>query len=68
MPYKCVGSVLYHKKGGKWSVKQHTSSSENCQKAMGLLHGLESGSIKKSQVGKPKSKSKSKYKILNRRG
>lgn len=64
MPYRCEGSTLMHQKDGKWSVKQHTKSPENCHKAMGLLYGLESGSIKKSEVGKPK-KSK-KYKVLGR--
>uniref|UniRef100_A0A6M3KNZ5 Uncharacterized protein n=1 Tax=viral metagenome TaxID=1070528 RepID=A0A6M3KNZ5_9ZZZZ len=52
MPYKCQGSDLYHKKDGKWSIKQHCSSHEKCVKAMGLLYGLESGSIKKSNVKK----------------
>jgi len=54
MPYKCIGSDLYHQKGGKWSIKQHCSSPENCKKAMGLLYGLESGAVKESQVGKGK--------------
>ncbi len=54
MPYKCIGSDLYHKKGDKWSIKQHCTSVKNCHKAMGLLEGLEHGSIKPSQVGKPK--------------
>lgn len=54
MPYKCEGSNLMHQKGGKWSVKQHCSSPANCHKAMGLLEGLESGSIKKEDVGKKK--------------
>jgi len=65
MPYKCNGSTLMHQKNGKWSVKQQCSSPENCHKAMGLLYGLESGSIKKSQVGQIK-KSKPKYKVLGR--
>lgn len=56
MPYKCVGSDLYHQKDGTWSIKQKCSSPENCKKAMGLLYGIESGSIKSSQVGKPKLK------------
>jgi hypothetical protein len=54
MPYKCEGKNLMHQKNGKWSIKQHCSSEENCKKAMGLLEGLESGSIKKSEVGKKK--------------
>ena len=64
MPYKCIGSDLYHQKNGVWSVKQHCSSVDNCHKAMGLLYGLESGAIKSSQVGKPKAKPK--YKVLGR--
>ena len=54
MPYKCQGSDLMHYKNGEWSLKQHCSSQENCKKAMGLLYGLESGSIKKSEVGNPR--------------
>ena len=54
MPYKVVGSDLYHEKGGKWSVKQHCSSPANAKAAMRLLEGLEHGSIKSSQVGKLK--------------
>jgi hypothetical protein len=47
MPYKCIGLDLYHKKGGKWSIKQHCKSPENCQAAKGLLYALEEGSIKR---------------------
>ena len=38
MPYKVVGNSVYHKKGGKWSIKQVCSSHENAVKAVGLLH------------------------------
>ena len=38
MPYKVVGDKVYHKKGGKWSVKQQCSSHKNAVKAVGLLH------------------------------
>jgi len=55
-----------HKKGGKWSVKQHTKSPENCVKAMQLLQGLEHGTIKKSEVGKGKYKLGKKRKVLYR--
>ncbi len=41
-----------HQKDGKWSVKQVCESHEKCVKAMGLLYGLESGDIKKEDVGK----------------
>ncbi len=54
MPYKIKGNVIYHKKGGKWSIKQRCKSHKNALKALGLLEGLESGSIKPSQVGKGK--------------
>jgi hypothetical protein len=54
MPYKIDGNQILHKKGGKWSVKQTCKSHKNAIKALGLLEGLESGSIKPSQVGKGK--------------
>jgi len=54
MPYKIKNSTIYHKKGNKWSVKQTCSSHENAVKALGLLQGLEHGTIKHSQVGKGK--------------
>jgi len=43
MPYKRKGKVIYHKKGGKWSIKQRATSIENAKKAMRLLQGLEHG-------------------------
>ena len=52
MPYKIEGSDILHFKGGKWSVKQNYSSHANAVKAMGLLQGLEHGTIKPSEVGK----------------
>ena len=54
MPYKIKGSVIYHKKAGKWKIKQRCSSVANAKKALRLLQGLESGSIKPSEVGKGK--------------
>ena len=56
MPYKRKGKKIYHKKNGKWSVKQTAGSVENAKKTLGLLYGLESGSIKKSDVGKTRRK------------
>jgi len=58
MPYKFGPNMMsiMHQKGGKWKIKQHCTSVENCKKAMRLLQGLESGSIKKSEVGKGKFK------------
>jgi len=43
MPYKRKGSVVYHQKNGKWSIKQRTSSPANAKKAMNLLRGVEHG-------------------------
>jgi hypothetical protein len=54
MPYRCDGSNLMHYKDDSWSIKQRCSTPENCKKAMGLLYGIESGAIKKSEVGKSK--------------
>jgi hypothetical protein len=43
MPYKRVGKTIYHKKDGKWSVKQTCGSIAAAKKAMNLLHGVEHG-------------------------
>ncbi len=43
MPYKQVGSVVYHKKGGKWTVKQRTKSPAAAKAAIRLLHGVKHG-------------------------
>jgi len=43
MPYKIVGRTIYHKKGGKWSIKQKAKSVANAKAAMRLLHGIEHG-------------------------
>ena len=50
MPYKLKGSVIYHKKGGKWSIKQRCKSVSSAKKALMLLQGLEHGTITKAQV------------------
>jgi len=64
MPYQIRGKVIYHKKGGKWKIKQRCKSVANAKKALKLLQGLESGSIKPSQVGKGKfAKRRTKRKI-----
>ena len=39
-----------HKKGGKWSVKQTCKSHANAVRALGLLEGLEEGTITPAQV------------------
>ena len=56
MPYKREGKVIYSKSGGQWHKKQECKSVENAKDAMKLLQGLEHGSIKPSEVGKPKKK------------
>jgi len=44
MPYKIVnGNEVWHKKDGKWSLKQKCSNHENAVKAMRLLYGIEGG-------------------------
>lgn len=63
MPYKVIGSKIMHQKDGKWSIKQTCSSPANAKKAMALLEGLETGSIKKSEVGKGKFKKEVKKEI-----
>ncbi len=60
MPYKVSGNKVMHYKDGKWSVKQTCSSHANAVKALGLLQGLEHGSIKPSEVGKGKFAKKKK--------
>ena len=52
MPYKRIGKVIYHLKGGKRSVKQKCESVANAKGALRLLNGLEHGTIKPSEVGK----------------
>jgi len=59
IPYKTIGSKIYHFKNGKWSVKQTCSSPANAKKAMNFLRGLEHGMV-------PKKKAKKKLK-RNRR-
>lgn len=54
MPYKLVKKTIYSKASGKWKKKQTCASVANAKKAMALLQGLESGSIKKEDVGKRK--------------
>ena len=38
MPYKIKGSVVYHKVGGKWSIKQRCGSPAKAKAAVRLLH------------------------------
>jgi hypothetical protein len=43
MPYKREGRTIYHKKGGKWKVKQVCKSIAAAKRALRLLHGVEHG-------------------------
>jgi hypothetical protein len=43
MPYKRKGKVIYHLKGGHWSIKQRATSIANAKSAMKLLQGVEHG-------------------------
>jgi hypothetical protein len=42
MPYKREGRIIYHKKNGKWTIKQKCGSVANDQAALRILEGLES--------------------------
>jgi hypothetical protein len=52
MPYKVSGKNVLHKKNNKWSIKQRCKSHTNAIKALGLLQGLERGTIKSSNSRK----------------
>lgn len=52
MPYKRIGTKVYHKKGGKWELKQSCKSAKNAKKAMKLLHGIHSGNWKPTKKRK----------------
>ena len=54
MPYKIIGKTVYSKASGKWKKKQTTKSVSNAKAAVRLLHGLEDGSIKKSELRRGK--------------
>lgn len=41
MPYRRIGSKVYHKKDGKWKIKQSCGSIEAAKKALRLLQGIE---------------------------
>jgi len=56
MPYQLRGKTIYTKRTGKWKKKQTCRSVAAAKRAMKLLRGLESGSIKPSQVGKFRKK------------
>lgn len=60
MPYKLKGRVIYHKKAGKWSIKQRAKSVASAKRALALLQGLEHGTIKPSEVGRGRFAKKAK--------
>ena len=60
MPYRRKGRIIETKSSGTWKKKQTCKSVANAKKAMLLLRGLEHGSIKSKDVGKPKRKRKKK--------
>jgi hypothetical protein len=67
MPYKLVKNKIYSKATGKWKLKQTCKNVANAKRALGLLRGLESGSIKPSQVGKGKyNKKKGKKRVAKK--
>ena len=43
MPNKRVGRKIYHKKGGKWKLKQTCKSVAAAKRAMRLLKGVSHG-------------------------
>jgi len=45
MPYKRIENVIYHKKNGKWIVKQKCKSVESAKKALRLLYAVENGMV-----------------------
>jgi hypothetical protein len=68
MPYKLSGKKILHKKGGKWKVKQTSKTVASAKRALRLLRGLESGSIKPEQVGKEKFAKKKSRKVGRGKG
>jgi len=66
MPYKRIGKTVYTKRTGKWRKKQTCRSVGAAERALKLLRGLESGSIKSSQVGKGKFAKKRKKKTAKK--
>jgi hypothetical protein len=56
MPYRRIGNIIERYKNKKWSLKQTCTSIEKAKKALKLLAGLESGLIKKEDVGKGRFK------------
>jgi len=43
MPYKIVGTDVYHMKDGKWVLMAHHATKEKAKAQLRLLYGVESG-------------------------
>ena len=54
MPYKRIANRIYHKKGGKWKIKQTCTSTPKAKKALRLLQGIHHGWKPKVLTGKNK--------------
>lgn len=67
MPYKRINKTIYTKSSGRWAKKQTCGSVAAANRALKLLRGLESGSIKRSEVGKGKFAKKKRKKKATRR-
>jgi len=52
MPYKIVGQNVYHRKGGKWKIKQRCKSPEAAKRALRLLNAVEHGYKPRGEPGK----------------
>lgn len=72
MPYKVVGKNVYHKKGGKWKIKQRSKSAASAKRAKRLLYAVDHGwkptGGKAKKVAKKKTtKRKAKKKTTKRK-
>jgi len=43
MPNRRKGRIIYHKKGGRWRIKQRCKSVANAKRALRLLRGVAHG-------------------------
>jgi len=43
MPNRRKGRIIYHKKGGRWRIKQRCRSVANAKRALRLLQGVAHG-------------------------
>ena len=43
MPNRRKGRIIYHKKGGRWRIKQRCKSVANAKRALRLLQGVAHG-------------------------